>query len=82
MYWFDMLAAPALTIRQVARLLSVNERTVYRMATNGRLPAFRVAGAWRFLESDLLRWVEQQKSLVVAGDAAGGEIATEPRSGR
>lgn len=51
----------ALTVKQVADLLTVNERTVYRMANNGELPAFRVAGSWRFLEEDIRGWIEKQK---------------------
>ena len=51
----------ALTVKQIAGLLAVNERTVYRMANSGELPAFRVAGSWRFLEEDIRNWIEQQK---------------------
>ncbi|EMD9442891.1 helix-turn-helix domain-containing protein [Burkholderia cepacia] len=54
----------ALTVSQVANLLNVNERTVYRMAQRGELPAFKVAGIWRFLDSDIVAWVEQQKQAV------------------
>ena len=46
----------ALTVKQVAEMLSVNERTVYRMAQRGDLPAFKVAGTWRFLEQDIMGW--------------------------
>ena len=66
-----MLLVPALTVRQVARLLSVNERTVYRMALGGRLPGFRVEGAWRFLEADIAAWVAQQKELAVSNGTEG-----------
>lgn len=51
----------ALTVRQVAGLLSVNERTVYRMAQRGELPAFKVAGTWRFLQQDIEAWIDERK---------------------
>lgn len=51
----------ALTVRQVADLLSVNERTVYRMAQRGELPGFKVAGTWRFLQEDIEAWIGQRK---------------------
>lgn len=51
----------ALTETQVADLLSVNERTVYRMAQRGELPAFKVAGTWRFLQQDIEAWVNERK---------------------
>jgi len=51
----------ALTVKQVAEYLNVNERTVYRMAQHRDLPAFKVAGTWRVLASDLEDWVRRKK---------------------
>lgn len=51
----------ALTVHDVALLLNVTEKTIYRLAQRAELPGFKVAGAWRFLKSDILTWVEQQK---------------------
>ncbi|MCZ7683730.1 MAG: helix-turn-helix domain-containing protein [Sandaracinaceae bacterium] len=62
----------ALTIRQVAERLSVNERTVYRMAQSGELPAFKVAGTWRVLRTDLDAWIEKQKAIAT-GEGPTGE---------
>jgi len=58
---------PALTVQQVAEILSVNERTVYRMVSKGELPGFRVAGSWRFLSEDLEAWIAEQKAAVRSG---------------
>jgi len=52
---------PALTVREVAAYLSVNEKTIYRMAQRGDLPGFKVAGAWRFQRADLDRWISARK---------------------
>lgn len=52
---------PALTVRDVAACLNVNEKTVYRLAQRGELPGFKVAGAWRFQRSDLDHWIKAQK---------------------
>lgn len=51
----------AITVHDVALLLNVTEKTIYRLAQRAELPGFKVAGAWRFLKSDILTWVEQQK---------------------
>ena len=51
----------ALTVRDVAGYLNVNEKTVYRLSQRGDLPGFKVAGHWRFKRSDLDDWIEQQK---------------------
>ncbi|MFW3615533.1 helix-turn-helix domain-containing protein [Billgrantia antri] len=63
----------ALTVHQVAEILSVNERTVYRMVSKGELPGFRVAGSWRFLREDLEAWIAQQKAAARSEDKVGGE---------
>ncbi len=57
-----MTAAPAMTVRQVADYLNVNEKTVYRLAQRRELPAFKVAGAWRFKREDIEIWIERQKA--------------------
>ncbi len=52
---------PAWTVRQVAEYLSVNERTVYRMAERGDLPAFKVGDTWRFRRDDIDGWITGQQ---------------------
>lgn len=49
-----------LTIKEVAEYLKVNERTVYRLAGAKKLPAFKVGGTWRFLRSDIDKWIKDQ----------------------
>ncbi|QNT25242.1 helix-turn-helix domain-containing protein [Ralstonia solanacearum] len=52
----------ALTIRSVALLLNVTEKTIYRLAQKRELPGFKVAGTWRFMRGDILQWIEARKS--------------------
>jgi excisionase family DNA binding protein len=35
---------PAMTVRDVAAFLAVDEKTIYRLALQGKLPGFKVAG--------------------------------------
>lgn len=49
-----------LTVKEVAEYLKINERTVYRMATAARIPAFKVGTSWRFKKKELDTWIEQQ----------------------
>ena len=58
----DFMDTPALSVREVASLLSVDEKTVYRLAKRGELPGFKVAGSWRFRRDDLDGWIENQKA--------------------
>ena len=58
------LSTQTMTVRDVARHLNVNEKTVYRLVQRGELPGFKVAGAWRFKRSDLEDWIDRQKQVV------------------
>lgn len=53
-----------LTLREVADLLKVAEKTVYTMVQGNELPGFKVRGQWRFKQSDLDRWIEERKAVV------------------
>ena len=51
----------ALTVKEVATFLAVDEKTVYRLVSKGILPGFKVAGAWRFQLQDIQMWIDEQK---------------------
>jgi excisionase family DNA binding protein len=53
----------AMTVRDVADYLNVDEKTVYRLAKRADLPGFKVAGAWRFRRADLDAWIDQKKKV-------------------
>lgn len=52
-----------LTLKEVAAYLKLAEKTAYRLASEGRLPGFKVGGSWRFKCEDLDRWIEEQKAI-------------------
>lgn len=49
-----------LNIQQVADYLQLNHSTVYQWAQQGRLPAIKLGGRWRFRQADLDAWIETQ----------------------
>jgi excisionase family DNA binding protein len=51
-----------LTIREVAALLKIGEKTAYTMAQSGELPGFKVRGQWRFRRIDIHGWIERHVS--------------------
>ena len=57
-----MTEKAALSVKEVADLLSVDGKTVYRLAKRGELPGFKVAGSWRFMRGDIEGWIEAQKN--------------------
>ncbi|EID7757865.1 TPA: helix-turn-helix domain-containing protein [Vibrio parahaemolyticus] len=50
-----------LTLKEVAAYLKLAEKTAYRLASEGKLPGFKVGGSWRFKREDLEAWIESQK---------------------
>jgi nitrogen PTS system EIIA component len=50
-----------LTVKDVAKLLSVSEKTIYRWVTQGSLPAYRVNDQYRFNRAELLEWATSRK---------------------
>lgn len=54
---------PAMTVRDVAGFLAVDEKTIYRLAQQGKLPGFKVAGTWRFQLQDIQGWIDERKRL-------------------
>ena len=43
----ENVVEPAMTVRDVAAYLNVDEKTIYRLVIKGDLPGFKVLGSWR-----------------------------------
>lgn len=56
-----------LTVRDVAGLLEVSEKTVYRWIDDGKLPGYRISGQYRFNRAELLAWATANKLRVSPG---------------
>jgi excisionase family DNA binding protein len=61
-----------LTVRDVAALLKVGERTIYTMAQAGDLPGVKVRGQWRLRRSNIDGWIAAQVGHVKARPDDGG----------
>jgi excisionase family DNA binding protein len=61
-----------LTIRDVAEYLKVTEKTVYGLAQQNRIPAFKVGGQWRFRRKDLDAWIERGTAGLHVRQRKGG----------
>ncbi len=49
------------TIKEVATYLKLAEKTAYRLASEGKLPGFKVGGSWRFRKSEVDAWIKEQE---------------------
>jgi excisionase family DNA binding protein len=50
-----------LTASQVAALLQVHLRTVYKLAQQGTIPGRKFGGGWRFSKSEILKMVTRNE---------------------
>jgi PTS system nitrogen regulatory IIA component len=53
-----------LGVRDVARLLNVAEKTIYRWLSQGTIPAYRVNNSYRFNRAELLEWATSKQISV------------------
>ena len=49
-----------LTIRELADLLKINEKTAYKLAAGGKIPGFKVGGSWRFERQEIANWMKRK----------------------
>ncbi len=52
-----------LTASQVARYLSVDKFTVYRLVAQKKLPAFKVGNQWRFKRKMIEAWLMKHSNI-------------------
>ena len=49
-----------MTVDEVAEYLRVKKRTVYEWLKNGKIPAIKAVGQWRFKREKIDAWLESQ----------------------
>jgi excisionase family DNA binding protein len=59
-----------LTASQVAHLLQVHPRTVYKLVKQGFIPGRKFGGGWRFSKGEIMQMISLQ----------GPDRSTQPRS--
>lgn len=50
-----------MTLRELAAYLKMPEKTLYRLAAEGKVPGFKVGASWRFRKSEIDKWIERQE---------------------
>ena len=51
----------ALTAKQLAEMLNISPKTVFKLAKAGRIPSFRVGSAVRFDARLVIDWLRKQR---------------------
>jgi len=67
-----MVNADIFTLKELALYLKLAEKTAYRLAAEGKLPGFKVGGAWRFRKAEIDRWINEQERSNQKAD--GGDL--------
>lgn len=70
-----------LTPNELSRILKLHPFTVTRLAREGKLPAFKVGGSWRFQKDEFERWVESKDSTHRSRSAARDHKPSRKRRG-
>jgi excisionase family DNA binding protein len=56
-------------IRQASHYLGISTDTLYKYASEGFVPAFKLGNRWRFKKSRLDDWMDQQSNASLASSA-------------
>ncbi|MGO9060946.1 MAG: helix-turn-helix domain-containing protein [Candidatus Binataceae bacterium] len=67
---------------EVAAYLKCHPSTVYRLLKVGGLPAFRLGGDWRFLLSEIDKWVTERQVRPYALEKSSGRKRGPKRKGK
>lgn len=54
------MADEVMTVKELARYLKINEKTIYKLLKNGNVPASKIGGTWRFKKSIIEEWLEKK----------------------
>src|SRR5258708_35965597 len=68
-----------MTAKQLAAYLSVNERTVLKLVSDGSLPGVKVGNQWRFRKAMIDTWLDDQMLGVMPRYLDAARLEGSPR---
>ena len=60
-----------LTPHEISKILKLHPFTVTRLAREGKIPAFKVGGVWRFRKDQFERWITTRTNKARGRISAG-----------
>lgn len=60
-HYGETMNSDIMTIKELSDYLKLTEKTAYRIAAEGKIPGFKVGGAWRFRKSEIDKWIKNQE---------------------
>jgi len=53
-----------MTAKELAQFLELSESTIYKLASNGDIPGFKIGDSWRFDLEEIQKLIRQSKEKV------------------
>ena len=63
-----------MTVKEVADYLKMKPVTIYKLAKEGRIPAFKVASFWRFKKDLIEKWAVEESKKNLKAPTSGKKI--------
>jgi excisionase family DNA binding protein len=64
--------ANIVTAKEIAQYLKLTESTIYKLASTGELPGFRIGKSWRFDMDEILKRIKDEKENRAGQRIKGG----------
>ncbi|MCD6099025.1 MAG: helix-turn-helix domain-containing protein [Candidatus Marinimicrobia bacterium] len=56
-----------MTIKDLSLYLKINEKTIYKLAKQGKLPGVKIGGMWRFKKEVIDSWMMNASKQINGG---------------
>jgi excisionase family DNA binding protein len=77
-----MVPREVMDIRQAADYLGISSDTLYRYASEGFVPAFKLGNRWRFRKSLLDGWMDEKSGVTPPAPAAPVQVEKKKPVGK
>ena len=51
-----------MTAKELSQFLKLSESTIYKLASNGEIPAFKIGDSWRFEMEEIQKLIRESKN--------------------
>ncbi len=59
----EVFMSKIVTAKEVGQYLKLSESTIYKLASNGDIPGFKIGDSWRFDMEEILRMIRGAKRV-------------------
>jgi len=63
------------TARELGKYLKLSESTIYKLASGGELPGFKIGDSWRFDMDEILKRIKEAKKVNHRNKIRGKAVA-------